>query len=84
MEDDRVWFIATQTVAWDNDPKVLCFNCELCKARLLDNIKSDYKKMDIGKMEFLVASLLCTPSGAVLQEQQCSHWNRYQLATRLD
>ena len=40
--------------AWDNDPKVLCFNCNSCKAGLLDNIKSDWKKVAVVNIIFLV------------------------------
>uniref|UniRef100_A0A2N9EGA5 Uncharacterized protein n=1 Tax=Fagus sylvatica TaxID=28930 RepID=A0A2N9EGA5_FAGSY len=86
MEEDRVWFIPTQTVAWT---MTLKFCASTVNYARLDcwtalRLKNDYKKMAIVKMEFLVAaSLSCTPSGAVLQEQQWSHWNRYQ-ATRLD
>ncbi|XVF22791.1 hypothetical protein REPUB_Repub12eG0201400 [Reevesia pubescens] len=29
---------------WDNDPKVLCFNCQSCKAGVADNIKNTWKK----------------------------------------
>ncbi|VFQ61272.1 unnamed protein product [Cuscuta campestris] len=30
---------------WSNDPKRLCYSCESCKAGLIDNIKSDWKKV---------------------------------------
>ncbi|EXB94899.1 hypothetical protein L484_023007 [Morus notabilis] len=33
--------------AWGNDPKVLCFNCQSCKAGVLDNLKSNWKKVSV-------------------------------------
>ncbi|KAF9680608.1 hypothetical protein SADUNF_Sadunf06G0139400 [Salix dunnii] len=40
--------------SWDNQPKVLCFNCNSCKAGLLDNLKSDWKKVAVINIIFLV------------------------------
>ncbi|PRQ37654.1 putative tetraspanin/Peripherin [Rosa chinensis] len=40
--------------AWDNDPKVLCFNCQSCKAGLLDNLKSNWKKTAVVNIVFLI------------------------------
>ncbi|KAM1257507.1 hypothetical protein ACFX2J_037054 [Malus domestica] len=40
--------------AWQNDEKVLCFNCQSCKAGLLDNIKSNWKKTTIVNIVFLI------------------------------
>ncbi|TYI69697.1 hypothetical protein E1A91_D08G171100v1 [Gossypium mustelinum] len=31
--------------AWDNDQNILCYNCESCKAGVLDNIKHSWKKV---------------------------------------
>ncbi|XP_057967110.1 tetraspanin-8-like [Malania oleifera] len=39
---------------WSNDPNVLCYNCESCKAGLLDNIKSDWKKVAVVNVIFLI------------------------------
>ncbi|KAA0043105.1 tetraspanin-8 [Cucumis melo var. makuwa] len=39
---------------WENDPNVLCFNCQACKAGLLDNIKSNWKKVAVVNIVFLV------------------------------
>ncbi|KAI8018481.1 Tetraspanin-8 [Camellia lanceoleosa] len=39
---------------WNNDPTTLCFNCQSCKAGLLDNIKHDWKKVAVVNIIFLV------------------------------
>ncbi|KAK7304127.1 hypothetical protein RJT34_15192 [Clitoria ternatea] len=40
--------------AWENDPNVLCYNCQSCKAGLLQNIKIDWKKVAVINIIFLV------------------------------
>ncbi|OMO69586.1 Tetraspanin/Peripherin [Corchorus capsularis] len=40
--------------AWDNDPKVKCFNCESCKGAVADNMKNAYKKSGIVSIVFCV------------------------------
>ncbi|GLT49619.1 hypothetical protein SLA2020_231650 [Shorea laevis] len=40
--------------AWDNNPIDLCFNCNSCKAGLLDNIKGQWKKVAIVCIVFLI------------------------------
>ncbi|XP_010429337.1 PREDICTED: tetraspanin-8-like isoform X2 [Camelina sativa] len=39
---------------WDNAKDRLCFDCESCKAGLLDNVKSAWKKVAIVNIIFLV------------------------------
>ncbi|KAF8392961.1 hypothetical protein HHK36_021201 [Tetracentron sinense] len=39
---------------WNNDPNGLCFNCQSCKAGLLDNLKRDWKKVAIVNIVFLI------------------------------
>ncbi|KAF8033820.1 hypothetical protein BT93_C0165 [Corymbia citriodora subsp. variegata] len=39
---------------WDNDPKVLCYNCQSCKAGLVQNIKNDWKKVAVVNIIFLL------------------------------
>lgn len=39
---------------WNNDPNVLCYGCQSCKAGLLDNIKSDWKRVAVLNIIFLV------------------------------
>ncbi|KAK4854217.1 hypothetical protein QYF36_020606 [Acer negundo] len=31
---------------WNNDPKTLCYDCQACKAGLLDQVKRDWKKRE--------------------------------------
>ncbi|PKH93585.1 hypothetical protein CRG98_049830, partial [Punica granatum] len=40
--------------SWDNSSSVLCYDCHSCKAGLLDNIKSDWKKVAIVNIVFLI------------------------------
>ncbi|GAB4838177.1 Tetraspanin-8 [Ancistrocladus abbreviatus] len=40
--------------AWSNDSNMLCFNCQSCKAGVLQNIKSDWKKVAVVNIIFLV------------------------------
>ncbi|KAK7388431.1 hypothetical protein VNO78_23247 [Psophocarpus tetragonolobus] len=40
--------------AWSNDQSVLCFNCQSCKAGLLQNLKTDWKKVAVVNIVFLV------------------------------
>ncbi|XP_027335391.1 tetraspanin-7-like isoform X1 [Abrus precatorius] len=44
--------------AWDNDPNVLCFNCQSCKAGLLQNLKTDWKKVAVVNIIFLVCLII--------------------------
>lgn len=39
---------------WSNDNSTLCFNCQSCKAGLLDNLKSDWKKVAVVNIVFLI------------------------------
>ncbi|XP_050218707.1 tetraspanin-8-like [Mercurialis annua] len=39
---------------WNNEPKTLCFNCDSCKAGLLDNLKRDWKKVAVVNIIFLI------------------------------
>ncbi|KAL3840635.1 hypothetical protein ACJIZ3_025226 [Penstemon smallii] len=39
---------------WSNDRRVLCYNCDSCKAGLLDNVKSDWKRVAVINIVFLV------------------------------
>ncbi|KAJ8751096.1 hypothetical protein K2173_016277 [Erythroxylum novogranatense] len=44
----------TDCATWENQADVLCFNCNACKAGLLDTIKSDWKKVAVINIVFLV------------------------------
>jgi len=40
--------------AWSNDPSTLCYNCDSCKAGVLQNLKGDWKKVAVLNIIFLV------------------------------
>ena len=44
--------------AWDNNPNVLCFNCQSCKAGLLQNLKTDWKKVAVVNIIFLIILII--------------------------
>ncbi|KAK4797482.1 hypothetical protein SAY86_029808 [Trapa natans] len=44
--------------AWDNNKSVLCYNCQACKAGLLQNIKRDWKKVAVVNIVFLVLLII--------------------------
>ncbi|XP_009349098.1 tetraspanin-8-like [Pyrus x bretschneideri] len=39
--------------AWNNDPKVLCYNCDSCKAGTLEQLLDTWKRMHFLKIVFL-------------------------------
>lgn len=39
--------------AWNNDPKVLCYNCDSCKAGTLEQLLDTWKRMHFLKILFL-------------------------------
>ncbi|KAH7659808.1 Tetraspanin/Peripherin protein [Dioscorea alata] len=39
---------------WQNDPKILCYDCQSCKAGVLANLKHDWKKVAIVNIIFLI------------------------------
>jgi hypothetical protein len=47
-------FVNPDCNAWKNDPNILCYNCQSCKAGLLDNIKSDWKRVAVINIIFLI------------------------------
>lgn len=65
--------------AWDNDPNTLCFNCQSCKAGLLDNIKSDWKKVAVLNVVFLVFLIIVYSIGccAFRNNREDNSWKRY-------
>jgi ABC-type transport system involved in multi-copper enzyme maturation permease subunit len=44
----------TDCTTWNNDPKVLCYNCQACKAGFVDNLRKDWKKVATINIIFLV------------------------------
>lgn len=65
--------------AWDNDQNTLCYNCESCKAGLLDNIKSDWKKVAVLNIIFLVFLVIVYSIGccAFRNNREDNSWKRY-------
>ncbi|CAK9140292.1 unnamed protein product [Ilex paraguariensis] len=66
-------------VAWDSDPSILCYNCQSCKAGLLDNIKSDWKKVAVLNFIFLVFLIVVYSIGccAFRNNREDNAWKRY-------
>lgn len=65
--------------AWENDQNILCYNCQSCKAGLLDNIKSDWKKVAVLNVIFLIFLIIVYSIGccAFRNNRQDSSWKRY-------
>jgi hypothetical protein len=64
---------------WSNGPNVLCFNCQSCKAGLLDNIKSNWKKVAIVNVIFLVFLIVVYSVGCCAfrnNRKDNAYWNR--------
>ncbi|KAJ7955714.1 Tetraspanin [Quillaja saponaria] len=49
--------------AWSNDPNVLCFNCQSCKAGFLDNVKVNWKKVATVNIIFLIFLIIVYSTG---------------------
>ncbi|EYU37117.1 hypothetical protein ABFS82_10G130300 [Erythranthe guttata] len=64
---------------WSNDPNVLCYNCQSCKAGLLDNIKSDWKRVAVINVIFLVFLIIVYSIGccAFRNNREDNSWKRY-------
>ncbi|KAJ6800220.1 tetraspanin-8-like [Iris pallida] len=45
---------STDCTTWQNDPSILCYDCQSCKAGILANIKNDWKKVAVINIIFLV------------------------------
>ncbi|XP_010927974.1 tetraspanin-8 [Elaeis guineensis] len=39
---------------WQNDPSILCYDCQSCKAGVLANVKNDWKKVAVVNIIFLI------------------------------
>uniref|UniRef100_A0A5B7C3Z1 Tetraspanin-8-like n=1 Tax=Davidia involucrata TaxID=16924 RepID=A0A5B7C3Z1_DAVIN len=65
--------------AWNNDPSILCYNCQSCKAGLLDNIKSDWKKVAVVNVIFLIFLIVVYSIGccAFRNNREDNEWKRY-------
>lgn len=75
--------VTTQTnpdcSAWKNDPTVLCFNCQSCKAGLLDNLKGNWKKVAVVNIVFLIFLIIVYSVGCCAfrnNRNDNSYWKR--------
>ncbi|XP_057787783.1 tetraspanin-8-like [Salvia miltiorrhiza] len=64
---------------WSNEPNKLCYECDSCKAGLLDNIKSDWKKVAVINIVFLVFLVIVYTVGccAFRNNREDHSWKRY-------
>lgn len=65
--------------AWGNDPTTLCFNCQSCKAGLLDNLKSDWKKVAVVNIVFLIILIIVYSVGCCAfrnSRRDNAYWKR--------
>lgn len=64
---------------WSNDQNALCYGCQSCKAGLLDNIKSDWKKVAVLNVIFLVFLIIVYSIGccAFRNNREDNSWKRY-------
>lgn len=64
--------------AWDNDPNKLCFDCQSCKAGLLQNLKTDWKKVAVINIVVLVFLVIVYSIGCcAFRNNRQENWKRY-------
>ncbi|KAH9806165.1 tetraspanin-8 [Citrus sinensis] len=68
--------------AWGNDASTLCYNCQSCKAGLLDQLKSDWKKVAIVNIVFLIVLIIVYSIGccAFRNSRRDNDYGKYPLA----
>ncbi|XP_054820517.1 tetraspanin-8-like [Prosopis cineraria] len=54
--------------AWDNNPSILCFNCDACKAGVLDNIRNSWLNVCVVNFTVILLLWISIPLDAVLTE----------------
>ncbi|CAI9787434.1 unnamed protein product [Fraxinus pennsylvanica] len=64
---------------WSNDPSILCYHCQSCKAGLLDNIKRDWKRVAVINIIFLIFLIIVYSVGccAFRNNREDNSWKRY-------
>ncbi|CAA0837293.1 Tetraspanin-8 [Striga hermonthica] len=65
---------------WSNEPRVLCYECDSCKAGLLDNIKTDWKRVAVINIIFLVFLIIVYSVGCCAfrnNREDNNAWKRY-------
>ncbi|XP_057514263.1 tetraspanin-7-like [Actinidia eriantha] len=63
---------------WSNEPNTLCFNCQSCKAGLLDNLKHDWKRVAVINVIFLICLIIVYSIGccAFRNNREDNLWKR--------
>ncbi|KAL2338572.1 hypothetical protein Fmac_013018 [Flemingia macrophylla] len=65
----------TDCDAWSNDPNILCFNCQSCKAGLLQNLKTDWKKVAVVNIIVLVFLIIVYSIGCcAFRNNRSENW----------
>ncbi|XP_051150368.1 tetraspanin-8-like [Andrographis paniculata] len=64
---------------WSNEAGTLCYGCDSCKAGLLDNIKSDWKRVAVVNIIFLIFLIIVYSVGccAFRNNREDNTWKRY-------
>lgn len=63
---------------WNNDPNILCFNCQSCKAGLLQNLKTDWKKVAVVNIVALVCLIIVYSIGCcAFRNNRSDNWKTY-------
>ncbi|CAL0325612.1 unnamed protein product [Lupinus luteus] len=65
--------------AWNNDPNILCYNCQSCKAGFLQNIKKSWKKVSIANIILLIFLTVVYSIGclAFRNNRNGDYYNKY-------
>ncbi|KAK7291918.1 hypothetical protein RIF29_07472 [Crotalaria pallida] len=65
--------------AWNNDPNTLCYNCQSCKAGLLQSIKSNWKRVAVVNVIFLIFLIIVYSIGccAFRNNRADNYYKRY-------
>ncbi|XP_051120732.1 tetraspanin-8-like [Andrographis paniculata] len=67
---------------WSNDPNVLCYRCEACKAGLLDSIKSNWRRVAVINIIFLVFLVVVYSVGCCAfrnNREDNSRWGNWKM-----
>lgn len=64
---------------WSNDQNLLCYRCQSCKAGFLQNIKTNWKKVAIVNIVFLIILIVVYSIGccAFRNNRSDNNWKRY-------
>lgn len=68
----------TDCTTWQNNPNVLCYDCQSCKAGVLANIKDDWKKVAVVNIIFLVCLVVVYSVGCCAFRNNREEWKGYR------